>query len=260
MGKVRFGIAGCGQITVNGHIPNLKHVEHAQITALTDVNERALAGAAEMVGGAVRTFDDFDTFLACDDVDVVVVATPNWLHREQAVAGLEAGKHVFLEKPAGVDLNECDQIAEAAGSSGRLLQIGHELRHAKVFETAKEIVDSGRIGDVHMIRHNEFRKPLLPGWRQSADAGGAMLEKNSHFFDLFNWFAGSAPTRVLGSGANDVNKDSPLIDNCFVIVEYANGTRAALTMCLFCENGERSSFDLIGRVLWDRRYDRVGTW
>ena len=97
-----------------------------------------------------------------------------------------------------------------------------------------------------MMVFQEFRGPLIPGWRQTGKTGGIMLEKNSHFFDLFNWFAESEPVRVTGMGGNNVNHDSPLIDHCIVTVEYRNNIRATLLMCLFSEHGSQPTLDIVG--------------
>ena len=195
---------------------------------------------------APTTYHDYDLLLQDESVDVVLIATPNWLHKDQAVSAFQAGKHVFLEKPIGVDLAECDAILEAWSQSGRLLQVGHELRHANLMRAMREKIDEGLIGQVQMIVLQEFRFPLLPGWRQTGKTGGVMLEKNSHFFDLFNWLADAPPCRVIGSGGNNVNKDSPLIDHCIVTVEYENNVRATLIMCLFAEHGSQLTIDVVG--------------
>jgi len=245
MEPVRYGIVGLGQVSVKGHIPELLSIPETHIAALCDPNEEALAQAAGLVAGA-KTYGDFDALLKDENVEVVLIGTPNWLHKEQAVRAFEAGKHVFLEKPIGVDLDECDAILQAWSDSGRVLQVGHELRHANLLRAMREKIDEGLIGQVQMIVVQEFRFPLLPGWRQTGKTGGVMLEKNSHFFDLFNWLAGAPARRVIGAGGNNVNRDSPLIDHCIVTVEYENSVRAALLMCLFAENGSQLTIDVVG--------------
>ena len=245
MDPVRYGIVGLGQVSTKGHIPELLRLSEAQITALCDPREDALSDAVRLVPGA-KGYRDFELLLQDENVDVVLIATPNWLHKDQAVRAFQAGKHVFLEKPIGVDLAECDAILEAWKQSGRLLQVGHELRHANLLRTMRSKIDEGLIGQVQMIVLQEFRFPLLPGWRQTGKTGGVMLEKNSHFFDLFNWLADASPCRVIGAGGNNVNKDSPLIDHCIVTVEYQNRVRATLIMCLFAEHGSQMTVDVVG--------------
>ncbi|MBC8873107.1 MAG: Gfo/Idh/MocA family oxidoreductase [Planctomycetes bacterium] len=245
MEPVGYGIVGLGQVAMKGHIPELLRIPETHITALCDLSGEALAQAASLVAGA-KTYDDFDAMLEDEDVEVVLIATPNWLHAEQAIRAFKAGKHVFLEKPIGVDLDECDAILRAWSDSGRLLQIGHELRHANLMRAMREKIDEGMIGQVQMVVVQEYRFPLLPGWRQTAKTGGVMLEKNSHFFDLFNWLADAPASRVMAAGGNNVNKESPLIDHCFVTVEYENSVRAALVMCLFAEHGSQLTIDVVG--------------
>ena len=134
----------------------------------------------------------------------------------------------------------------AQKASGKLLQVGHEMRYANLMQRVRQCVDDGLIGGIQMMVLQEFRFPLLPGWRQTGETGGVMLEKNSHFFDLFNWFAGADAVRVVGVGGNNVNEDSPLIDHCMVMVEYEGGIRANLVMCLFAEQGSRPTLDIVG--------------
>ncbi len=245
MTPVRYGIIGLGQIARNGHIPVLKDVEGGRIAALSDVSAEALESAAVDLGD-IATYENYHDLLVDPNVDVVVVATPNWLHSEQAIAAFEAGKHVFCEKPLGIDMAECEAILAAQRKSGRLLQVGHELRYSGLLQAAREKIDAGLIGAVKMMVFSEFRKPLLPGWRQTGKTGGVMLEKNSHFFDLFNWFADAEPERVIGVGGNNATAGSPLIDNCVVTVEYANQVRASLFMCLFSEYGSGQTLDIVG--------------
>ena len=245
MKPVRYGIVGLGQVAMKGHIPELLRIPDIQIAAMCDPSDEARSQAAQLVPDA-KVYQDYDQLLADEDIDVILIATPNWLHKEQAIRAFQAGKHVFLEKPIGVDLAECDAILEAWSKSGRLLQVGHELRHANLIRTLREKIDDGLIGQVQMIVLQEFRFPLLPGWRQTGKTGGVMLEKNSHFFDLFNWLADSPACRVVATGGNNVNTESPLIDHCVVTVEYENNVRATLLMCLFAEHGSQLTIDVVG--------------
>jgi len=245
MKSVRYGIVGLGQVSTKGHIPELVRLPETQIVALCDPSEEALDRTAKLVPDA-NTYADLDELLNDEAVEAVLIATPNWLHKEQALRAFEHGKHVFLEKPIGIDLDECDAILRAWSDSGRVLQVGHELRHANLLRAMRKQIDADLIGQVQMIVLQEFRFPLLPGWRQTGKTGGVMLEKNSHFFDLFNWLAGAPPRRVIGAGGNNVNQDSPLIDHCVITVEYDNNARATLVMCLFAENGSQLTIDVVG--------------
>jgi predicted dehydrogenase len=245
MEPVRYGIIGLGQISAKGHVPSLQSLAEAEIVAVCDLAPESVRKTAETLRD-VRTYADYRDLVTDPDVEAVLVATPNWLHREQAIAAFDADKHVFCEKPLGIDIEECEAILEAQSRSGKVLQVGHAMRCSELFGTMKEQIAAGLIGDLQMMLYREFRSPLLPGWRQTGRTGGIMLEKNSHAFDLFNWLADSEPTRAVGTGGNNVNTDSPLIDNCVVTVEYENGVRATLVMCLFADRGSQNTFDVVG--------------
>lgn len=240
MEPVRYGVIGLGQVSSKGHIPALRSLPQARIVAVADI----VSPTIEL--GDARFYRSAQEIIADPEVEAVVVATPNRFHAEQCIAAFRAGKHVFCEKPLGITLEECDEIIAAQRRSGKLLQVGHELRYARLTSDMRSLIASGVIGKVQMMSILEFRFPLLPGWRQTEKTGGVMLEKNSHFFDLFNWFADARPRRVLGTGGNNVNKDSPLIDHCIVAVEYDGGVRAALIMCLFAERGSQLTVDVVG--------------
>lgn len=245
MTPVRYGIIGIGRIARKGHIPELQRIPEAEIAAIATRNPETRRELKETLAG-IEAYEDYRDLLADERVEAVVIATPNWLHKEQAIAAFEAGKHVLCEKPLGIDLEECDAVLAAHKRSGEVLQVGHELRYANLISTMHGKVAEGAIGQVQMMVIQEFRFPLLPGWRQTGKTGGVMLEKNSHFFDLFNWFADAEPVKVLGAGGNNVNKDSPLIDHCVITVEYRNRACATLVMCLFAEHGSQLTFDVVG--------------
>ena len=245
MEPVRYGIIGLGQVATKGHIPSLLTIPDAKIVAIADVNPDALSAARESIGD-VRAYPNAAGLIGDEGVEAVIIATPNWLHKEQAVAAFGAGKHLFCEKPLGIDLGEADAIIAAQQKSGKLLQVGHELRYSKLMAAAKQKVDEGLIGRVKMVVISEYRFPLLPGWRQTGKTGGVMLEKNSHFLDLFNWFVGTPPQRVVAVGGNNVNSDSPLIDHCIVTVEYEGCVPATLLMCLYSEHGSQLTLDVVG--------------
>ena len=104
MEPVRYGIVGLGQVSMKGHVPELLGIPDTQITALCDPNDDALSQAAQLVPDA-RHYHEYDVLLKDKEIDVVLIATPNWLHKDQAISASRAGKHVFLEKPIGVDLD-----------------------------------------------------------------------------------------------------------------------------------------------------------
>jgi len=109
------------------------------------------------------------------------------------------------------------------------------------------MIKNGLIGTVKVMTVREIRFPLKPGWRNEfTQSGGIMLEKNSHYLQLFNEIAGAEPDRVFGLGDRAVNFQTELLDNCVVVVSYPNGVKASLMMCLMDPFHEHYDMEIIG--------------
>jgi predicted dehydrogenase len=145
--KIRIGIVGCGEVTQIIHLPALRHLsDHFSIVALCDISPVVLAGVAEQCG-TVKTYSDHRDLVRDPDVDAVLVANPHAYHAQVALAALESGKNVFLEKPMCLTLSEADDLAEAERRTGRTVQIGYMRRYAGAFLEARDLVraEQGRI-------------------------------------------------------------------------------------------------------------------
>lgn len=235
---LRIGLLGAGWFGREAHLRNLVALDGVAVTAASSRSDESLAAAKVIGGDGLRTFSDWREVVALDDLDAIVIALTNDQHHAAAMAALRAGKHVFCEKPLGLTLAECDDIIAAAADAGRILQIGHEMRFQRLYGHMKEMIDRGEIGDLQLMWCREFRGPMRPGWRSSeAVTGGAILEKNVHHFDLFNWMMDCAPVRVSAHGGTNVLKDREILDNAQILVEYEGGRRASLELCLFAPKG-----------------------
>lgn len=249
MDRIRYGIIGTGAITLRAHLPVLAMMDDVEVIALCNPSrERAEQGAA-LCRRPPRLFSDYRDLLALSDLDVVVVASPNHTHREITLAALAAGKNVLCEKPMATTLEDCLDVSRASAEYDLILQYGLELRYSDLYRRVAGLIDSGQVGQLRLLFCKEFRHPVLPGsseWRaDSARAGGMFLEKNCHHFDLFNWLAGSEPIRVAAMGGADVNPGGQ-VDNAWVTVEYANGVRACLGLCLFSPFGNDLEVSAVG--------------
>jgi myo-inositol 2-dehydrogenase / D-chiro-inositol 1-dehydrogenase len=242
---LKLGIIGCGQITCKGHLPNLAFIPEIEVVALHSPSQKSMTEAGRFVPRA-KCFSNIKDLFECDEVEAVLIASPNQYHAEQSVKALEAGNHVFCEKPVGINLKECDDVQVAIHKSGCHFQIGHELHFGTQTLAIKELQDRGELGSLQMIVTREYRFPLKVGWRQGQNTGGLMLEKNSHCLDLFRWYAGSKAKRVIASGGNNLTKDSPLPDHSTVIVEFENNVKAVMITCLFASTKQIFEIDLIG--------------
>ncbi len=162
MSQLRMGIIGVGGIAQNRHIPTfLKMQEKVTITAISDVNEET----AKMVGekfGIAKVYAHYaDMF---EHVDAVTICTPNKFHAEITIAALEAGLHVFCEKPMAMRPDECEAMIAAAEKSGKQLAIAYHYRFMKESVAAKRLVDADEIGRPIVARAKGIRRRKVPGW------------------------------------------------------------------------------------------------
>ncbi len=243
--QFRIGIVGAGWFGREAHLANLLGMDDVTVVAACskEESERSkVKGAAP----AVDVVADWRQVVDRPDLDAVIVSVPNFMHCEVAVAAFESGKHVFCEKPLGLNTAECDRIIAAAERAGKVLQVGHEMRYQRLYRHMRELVDRGEVGAVQLMWCREFRGPMRLGWRASESmTGGTLLEKNCHHFDLFNWFLGR-PLRVAAIGGRNVLLDREVIDNAMVLVEYEGGRRAVLQLCLFAPYGGEIEIGVAG--------------
>lgn len=236
--SLRVGLLGAGWFGREAHLRNLIQLEGVSVIAASSRSRESLDAARAIAGPAMSGHADWREVVARDDLDAVFVALTNDHHREAAVAALESGKHVFCEKPLGITLRECDEIIAAAEAAGRVLQVGHEMRFQRLYREMRERIVRGDLGELQLMWCREFRGPMRDGWRSREKiTGGALLEKNVHHFDLFNWMMDRAPERVSAHGGTNVLKDREILDNAQVLVDYEGGRRASLELCLFAPKG-----------------------
>ena len=246
---VRFGLIGCGKIAERLALPQLTGGAAAKVTALVDLNRHAaqrLAWRFKLDPRCVWT--DWRRMLREADVDAVGVCVPNDLHRDVAVGCCEAGKHVMVEKPIAPTLQEADQIITAARAAGVLLMVEQTQRFDPIHETAKTVLDSGRLGRILMVRGrighagpeywSRTSRWLTSGRRAG---GGALMDVGIHIADLLRWLSGKTVRRVCAVTAR-LQKSWKLEDNASALLEFSDGTLGS------CE------------ASWTTRPYEVATW
>jgi myo-inositol 2-dehydrogenase / D-chiro-inositol 1-dehydrogenase len=254
---IGYGIIGTGMMG-GEHILDLGHVEGARVVALADPVASSIEWGLACVeagpdGAAarerVRVHDDHAALLADPRVDVVVVTTPNHTHAGVLADALATDKHVLVEKPLCTTVDDCLRVCEAAEHRDAITWMGLQYRFMPTPAMMLEVLESGVCGTTRMVSIREHRFPFLRkvgDWnRFTRNTGGTLVEKCCHFFDLMHLVAGDRPVRVMASGAQDVNhldevydgQVPDILDNAFVIVEYANGVRGSLDLCMFAEGG-----------------------
>ncbi|MGA1030936.1 MAG: Gfo/Idh/MocA family protein [Ilumatobacteraceae bacterium] len=246
---LRYAVVGTGMMGVE-HIYALGAIPGCEVVALCDPHEASRSRALAALSRSVAEFASVGELAAHGGFDVAVVASPNFTHRSVVETLLATNAHILIEKPLCTTVDDCRAVIEAERSlnvPGRVVWVGLEYRYMAPTKRLLEHTRSGSLGSLRMLAIREHRFPFLVkvnDWnRFSVNTGGTLVEKCCHFFDLMRLMLGSEPVRVYASGAQDVNhlderydgKVPDILDNAMVIVDFANGERASLDLCMFAE-------------------------
>jgi predicted dehydrogenase len=247
---LRYGIVGSGMMAIE-HIANIQLTPDAVITVLADPVATSLDRAAAAVGHDVARVGDAAALAASGLCDAVVVASPNFTHVDVLPPLMDAGLHILCEKPLATTIEDARKVADAAAGYGPVFWTGMEYRFMPPVTEFVRQIHAGRTGRLQMLSIREHRFPFLVkvgDWnRFSANTGGTMTEKCCHFFDLMRLVVGAEPVRIFCSGAMDVNhqderydgRKPDIIDNSYTTVDFANGVRAMLDLCMFADGAEQ---------------------
>ncbi|MBX3435757.1 MAG: Gfo/Idh/MocA family oxidoreductase [Pirellulales bacterium] len=229
-----IGVGGRGTTVLTRAVKSPK----VRFTAICDIDPAARdRGATLAAEWKPDTMSDYRKLLERKDVDAVIIATPVDLHKEMAVAALEAGKSIYLEKPLGLTPQEVKEVVEAAGKAKGILQTGFQLRYDPARRAAIEHIHSGGIGPVAYMqgnRHTGDLPPEKPWLFDASRSGNIIVEQAVHILDLMNWAMKTHPTRAMGLGGINVYKERPfpnrtIWDNYACIFDYPGNVRLSFT-------------------------------
>ena len=229
-----IGVGGRGTTVLTRAVKSPK----VRFTAICDIDPAARdRGATLAAEWKPDTMSDYRKLLERKDVDAVIIATPVDLHKEMAVAALEAGKSIYLEKPLGLTPQEVKEVVEAAGKAKGILQTGFQLRYDPARRAAIEHIHAGGIGPVAYMqgnRHTGDLPPEKPWLFDASRSGNIIVEQAVHILDLMNWAMKTHPTRAMGLGGINVYKGRPfpnrtIWDNYACIFDYPGNVRLSFT-------------------------------
>ncbi|MCI5779484.1 MAG: Gfo/Idh/MocA family oxidoreductase [Lentisphaeria bacterium] len=279
MKKTKFGLIGA-DMSLRAHVVELYYPrESAELVAICDCNPAMLEKFAADYPQYknVRAYGDYRELIADPEVEAVFVMVRDFYHEEIAVAALNAGKAVFLEKPMAITLEGCDRILEAAYRNQVPLMVGHNMRYMPSILKMKEVIDSGMIGDIQCVwvRHFiNYGSCYFRHWcAQREHCTGLLLQKGAHDIDVIHWLAGGYSTRVCAMGKLSVyNRTtgrlapgeapdrkaswkpdcwpplelkglSPKIDvedHSMIMMQLDNGVQATYQQCMYTPDSERN--------------------
>lgn len=257
VGIVGFG--GWGSI----HARAVSHLQDHELVAIAcrtgETAERAWEEYPE-----VTVYTEYEKLLREPAVEAVHVVVPSYLHLEVALAALEAGKHVILEKPMALSLTEADRLVEAVSASDRVVTVVHELRVSEQWSAVRSAIADGRIGAPRYALLNLFRFPYrsgAAGWRYLPDQVGSwVLEEPIHFIDLLLWyFQELGPPRSVSAF---VNPDETALSRDFTAVfRFDGGAYGVISQTLSAfehhQVVEIAGTDGAIRSLWSGAMDRT---
>lgn len=236
-----------------------------RFAAVCDVFPPSLEAGAGEAGGPVEKYVDYRRLLDRGEIDAVIIATPEHQHAAPMIDAVRAGKDVYLEKPLSHTIEEGLAMVKAARLAGRIVQVGMQQRSAPHFQEARDIVLSGRLGDIHLVESYWYQNftgavnqsfPVPEGldwgrflgpapwralegapwrfweWRYYWDySGGALCDNGTHVFDWVHMLMGdrSAPLSATCSGGSRVIKRWETPDVFSAVLEYENGWLSTLT-------------------------------
>src|SRR6267143_6713897 len=150
--RLQLGIIGVGARVQSGLMEAAQAVPGVEIVGVCDAYKGRVQRAIARTAGRAKDYGEWKALLADKSVDAVIIGTPDHWHRVQTVEALRAGKHVYLEKPMTLTIEDGPEMIAAAKASGRVLQIGSQGISSKTQETARDLIKAGKLGQVTMIR------------------------------------------------------------------------------------------------------------
>ena len=246
---IKYGIIGAGTMA-REHILNISLIENAEVVALSDPHEASLNQCKDILKTKVPCFKNYQDMIKENLVDVYLISSPNFTHIKILKDVIKTKKHILVEKPLCTNTKDCLEIKKLTKDYPSLFWTAMEYRYMPPVAKFIDEIHNKTIGELKTLTIREHRFPFLKkinNWnRFEKNTGGTLVEKCCHFFDLMCLIAKSKPISVYASGAQDVNhldeeydgKKPDIIDNAYVIVNFENGARSLLELCMFAENSD----------------------
>ena len=230
-----LGLIGCGNrgTYVSGIFAKN---EFAKVAAICDIYDDKIKAAQQKYSGSA-VYKDYKDLLA-SDVDAVLIATPAFLHPEMFEAAVEARKHIYMEKPAAADPQGCLRVKAAAlkADPTKRITVDFQQRYGKDYRQAYQLVKSGALGDIKMVRASWFgagagikkghpaSEEKIRNWFFYREySGDILVEQDCHNIDVVNWFTGMHPVKVSGYGGRAIRFYGNVFDNLACTFEFGDG-------------------------------------
>jgi predicted dehydrogenase len=225
--KLKFAVVGCGRMGVR-RIGLIKNHPMAELRYVEDYDDEIARKVSKEAG--CDYFSGWEKLVSRPDIDCMVISVPNKFHHDICIAALEAGKHVFCEKPLARNPTEAQEMVEAAQRSQCFLKVGSNLRYFPSVLKTKELLDDDQIGEILFARgwigHSGWQ---VGTWYSNAEivGGGTLLDNGCHLLDLYRWFLGEVESCV-GFTSTSLWPITPLEENAMALFRFSSGKMAFL--------------------------------
>lgn len=248
MSVVRIAIVGCGSIA-SMHAVAIGQTPDAALVACYDrVKESALRFSEE---NKIQAFDTYEELLASDMVDAVSICTPSGLHTPQAIQAIQAGKHVLVEKPMSLTLEEADRLIEAVDRSHVKVGVISQIRFSPAVVEVRRAIEAGALGKITsgslQMKYWRSKDYYTSGaWRGTwaLDGGGALMNQGIHGVDIFRYLMG-VPKTLTGYARTQIH-DIEVEDSAVAIIEFEGGAIGTIEASTACYPGYPRRVEICG--------------
>ena len=230
MEQLKTGIIGCGAIFPM-HADPVSRNAQAKLACVCDVDIQKAAAAAKRYG--CHAYSDYREMLAREQLDIVHICTPHYLHADMAVDALQAGCHVLCEKPMALTREDSRRMLRAAQDAGRRLGVVYQNRFNPGSLLIKRTLDSGALGKIHGARmqvywHRDAAYYAQADWRGTweQEGGGVIINQSIHTLDLMRWLIGEPVLDVQANLSNRMHPEIEVEDTAEGVIRFANGLNA----------------------------------
>lgn len=223
-----FGLIGCGRVAPR-HAQSLQQLRGARLVAVADIKPSRAARFAEDYRAVPYT--DYHALLARPDIDAVSICVPSGLHAQVAIDALHAGKHVLVEKPIAITLEDADRMIATAEATGRTLSVVLQNRYNHPMQQLRRLIDEGKLGRLYLgnacVRWFRPQSYYEDEWHGTwAMDGGALMNQSIHHIDALQWFLG--PVRSVYAYTDTLAHRMEAEDVGVAVIRFANGALATV--------------------------------
>ncbi len=228
---IKVGLIGCGKIS-SGHLHAFEDIEDAKIVAACDISEPNLNSVCERTGA--KGYTDYKKMVDEEELDLAIITLPHGLHGESTCYCAEKGVDVFLEKPMGVDSEDCKKMIETCKKNNVMLWVGHLQCYMPSNIEAKKLIDSGELGE--LVAYSETRNLNYfsadrPKWflTKKMSGGGIMINLGAHALDKLKYYTNNATIEEI-TGRIHIRDGYDVEDSGQALVRMSNGVTATLNL------------------------------